>query len=93
MRVEDSRLTLHANVMDASGSPLDAGTVVATLVDPAGEKQTIRLKREKEGEWGLYRKGPGGADALAGPFNPARRALVALAETGTLAPRGSPGGG
>ncbi|HET6196685.1 MAG TPA: hypothetical protein VFE12_13060 [Acetobacteraceae bacterium] len=53
--VAGSKVILNANVMDASGSPLDSGTVVATITDPTGENQVLRLKREQEGEWGLFR--------------------------------------
>jgi hypothetical protein len=50
-----NRITLNANVMDASGAPLESGTVVATIVDPRGQTQTLRLKRAADGEWGLFR--------------------------------------
>jgi hypothetical protein len=46
-------LTLHANVMEASGEPLGKGDVVARIVAPSGKAETVRFASTDE-EWGAF---------------------------------------
>ncbi|MCB9954076.1 MAG: hypothetical protein H6824_24125 [Planctomycetaceae bacterium] len=47
-------MTLHAHVMEAGGEPLSSGDVVARIVAPSGETDTVRLMPEGT-EWGVFR--------------------------------------
>lgn len=49
------RVTLNANVMDASGEPMEEATVSAIAIGPDKSRQVVRLNREKDGDWGLFR--------------------------------------
>jgi hypothetical protein len=46
-------LTLNANVMEASGEPLERGEVTARIQAPSGQAETIRLTSRGE-EWGAF---------------------------------------
>ncbi|MDA9858403.1 hypothetical protein N9D23_09795 [Rubripirellula sp.] len=46
-------LTLSAHVMDTSGEPVQRGEVVARVVAPSGETDTMRLVAEGE-QWGVF---------------------------------------
>ena len=47
-------VTLHANVMDASGEPLQQGHVATQVVAPSGETSTIDLQKPGGESWGLF---------------------------------------
>ena len=48
-------VTLDANVTDATGEPLQAGTVTVAVVDPAGAAETLRLAAPgAQGAWGVF---------------------------------------
>lgn len=47
-------VTLHANVMDASGEPLQRGHVAAQVIAPSGETSTIDLQKPGGESWGLF---------------------------------------
>ncbi len=46
-------MTLHANLMDASGEPVQDDEVSARITAPSGKTQTVRLAHAG-GEWGLF---------------------------------------
>jgi hypothetical protein len=49
----DDVVTLNANVMQASGEPLQDGTVFVQAVSPSGKMERIQLKATGD-EWGLF---------------------------------------
>lgn len=46
-------LALHANIMAASGEPVEDDEVTAAITSPSGKLQTVRFKHEGD-EWGLF---------------------------------------
>jgi hypothetical protein len=46
-------VTLNANVMSATGEPLQNGNVVVQVLSPAGRTETVRLSPRGE-DWGLF---------------------------------------
>jgi hypothetical protein len=46
-------LALNANVMDSSGEPLGDGDVMARIVAPSGQAETVRFTSSGD-EWGLF---------------------------------------
>ena len=46
-------VTFNANVMSATGAPLQSGTVVLQVVDPQGNTESIRMTANGD-EWGLF---------------------------------------
>ena len=74
-RVDDV-VSLNANVLSATGGPLNEGTVVVQAISPSGKTQTVRLQSGEEDAWGLF------AGALTAT-EPGNYQLVATcAETG-----------
>lgn len=74
-RVDDV-VTLHANVLDATGGPLDRGSVVVQTISPRGRTRAIRLEPGEEDAWGLF-------VASVVPEEPGTHRLIATcAETG-----------
>lgn len=49
-----STVTLNANVMSLTGEPLRDGAVVAQIVAPSGNPESIRLLPAGEESWGLF---------------------------------------
>lgn len=47
-------VTLNANVMSTAGDPLRAGTVIAQIVSPSGQTDSVRLAPAGEDSWGLF---------------------------------------
>jgi hypothetical protein len=47
-------ITLQANVMSASGEPLQTGTVATQIVAPSGRTASIAFQRASEDSWGLF---------------------------------------
>ncbi|HWB13302.1 MAG TPA: hypothetical protein VG826_29015 [Pirellulales bacterium] len=48
-----STITLHANVMTASGEPVEDDEVTAKITAPSGKADSVRLMHEGD-EWGLF---------------------------------------
>jgi hypothetical protein len=48
-----STITLHANVMSASGEPVSDDEVTAKVISPSGKVETLRFTHEGD-EWGLF---------------------------------------
>jgi uncharacterized membrane protein len=48
-----STITLHANVMAASGEPVEDDDVTAKIMAPSGKADSVRLAHEGD-EWGLF---------------------------------------
>ncbi|MHC4879447.1 MAG: hypothetical protein ACYTGL_23580, partial [Planctomycetota bacterium] len=46
-------ITLNANVMSATGEPLQQGNVVVQILSPTGRTETVRLSPRGE-DWGLF---------------------------------------
>lgn len=49
-------LALNANVMAASGEPLETGDVAARIVSPSGKTETVQFTAAGD-EWGMFRAG------------------------------------
>jgi uncharacterized membrane protein len=49
----DDVVTLNANVLSASGEPLQTGKVVVQIVSPSGKTESVRLSPSGD-EWGLF---------------------------------------
>ena len=47
-------ITLQANVMSASGEPLQKGTITAQVIAPSGRSETVVFQRASEDSWGLF---------------------------------------
>jgi hypothetical protein len=49
----DDRVTLHANVADDRGEPLQNGLVIVQVIAPSGKVETIQLGAADD-QWGLF---------------------------------------
>ena len=74
-RVDDV-VSLNANVLSATGGPLNEGTVVVQAISPSGKTQTVRLQSGEEDAWGLFT----GSLTATEPGN--YRLVATCAETG-----------
>lgn len=74
-RVDDV-VSLNANVLSATGGPLNEGTVVVQAISPSGKTQTVQLQSGEEDAWGLFT----GSLTATEPGN--YRLVATCAETG-----------
>lgn len=51
---QEESITLQANVMTATGEPLEKGTVTAQITSPSGTNESVQFQSATNDSWGLF---------------------------------------